>query len=73
MGILEACVLFLRAMSIPEVHLIVENLALRQQLAVLGQSVKRPKLRTRDRGQIHGLHSETAFSDLANLPGQSCS
>ena len=48
MGILEACVLFLRAMSIPEVHLIVENLALRQQLAVLGQSVKRPKLRTRD-------------------------
>jgi hypothetical protein len=36
-------------MLIPEVHLVVENLALRQQLAVLGQSVKRPKLRPRDR------------------------
>jgi putative transposase len=49
MGILKAGVLFLRAMFIPEVHLVVENLALRQQLAVLGQSVKRPKLRPRDR------------------------
>ena len=36
-------------MLIPEVHLVVENLALRQQLAVLGQSVTRPKLRPRDR------------------------
>jgi len=49
MGILRACVLFLRAMLIPKAHLIVENLALWQQLAVLGQSVKRPKLRPRDR------------------------
>jgi hypothetical protein len=49
MGILKACVLFLRAMLIPKAHLVVENLALRQQLAVLGQSVKRPKLRPRDR------------------------
>jgi hypothetical protein len=47
MGILKACLLFLRAMLIPKVHLVVENLALRQQLAVLGQSVKRPKLRPR--------------------------
>jgi len=49
MAIFKACVLFLRAMLIPKVHLVVENLALRQQLAVLGQSVKRPKLRPRDR------------------------
>ena len=49
MGILKACVLFLRAMLISKVHLIMENLALRQQLAVLGQSVKRPELRPRDR------------------------
>jgi hypothetical protein len=49
MGILKASVLFLRAMLIPKVHLVVENLALRQRLAVLGQSVKRPKLRPRDR------------------------
>jgi putative transposase len=49
MGILKTCVLFLRAMRIPKSHLVVENLALRQQLAVLRQSVKRPKLRPRDR------------------------
>ena len=49
MGILEACLLLLRAMLIPKVHLALENLALRQQLAVFKQSVKRPKLRPRDR------------------------
>ena len=43
MGVLKVCVLFLRAMLIPKIHLVVENLALRQQLAVLGQSVQRPK------------------------------
>jgi hypothetical protein len=36
-------------MLVPKVHLIIENLALRQQLSVLHQSVKRPKLRNRDR------------------------
>ena len=30
-------------------HLIIENLALRQQLTVMKQSIKRPKIRTRDR------------------------
>ena len=49
MGILRACVLFLRAMLIPKAHLVIENLALRQQLAVLGQSAKWPKLRARYR------------------------
>jgi putative transposase len=49
MGILKAISLFLRAMLVPKVHLTVENLALRQQVAVLKQSVKRPKLRPRDR------------------------
>jgi len=49
MGLLKACVLVLRAMLIPKVHLAFENLALRQQLAVSKQSVKRPKLRPRDR------------------------
>ncbi len=48
MGILKACVLFLRAMLIPKVHLAAENLALRQQLAVCRQSAKLPKLRPRD-------------------------
>ena len=49
MGILKAVLVFLRAMLIPRLHLAVENLALRQQLAVFKQSVKRPKLRPRDR------------------------
>ena len=48
-GILKACVLFLRAMLIPKIHLVIENLALRQQVAVFKQSVKRPKLQPRDR------------------------
>ena len=30
-----------------------------------------PRCRRTDRGQVHGPHSETAFSDLANVPGQS--
>ena len=36
-------------MLIPKVQLAVENLALRQQLVVFNQSVKRPKIRSRDR------------------------
>jgi len=49
MGILKASVLFLRAMLLARIHLAAENLALRQQLAVQSQSVKRPKLQPRDR------------------------
>jgi putative transposase len=36
-------------MLIPKVRLAIENLARRQQVAVFKQSVKRPKLRPRDR------------------------
>ena len=49
MGMLKAVLVFLRAMFIPKVHLAIENLALRQQLAVCKQSVNRPRLRARDR------------------------
>jgi hypothetical protein len=49
MGVLKACILFLRGMLVPRSALAIENLALRQQLAVYKQSVKRPKLRPRDR------------------------
>ena len=49
MGVLKAFVLFFRAMLVPRTRLAIENLALRQQLAVYKQSVKRPKLRPRDR------------------------
>ena len=49
MGVLKAFVLFFRAMLVSRTSLAVENLALRQQLAVYKQSVKRPKLRPRDR------------------------
>jgi putative transposase len=39
----------LRALVLPHATLIAENLALRQQLAVLQRSVRRPRLRRRDR------------------------
>jgi hypothetical protein len=49
MGILQSVFLFLRAFIIGRAAAAVENLALRQQVAVFQQSVKRPKLRPRDR------------------------
>jgi putative transposase len=49
MGVLQALYLFLRAYVISRATLAAENLALRQQLSVLEHSVKRPKLRPRDR------------------------
>jgi len=49
MGVLKASFLFLRAWFVSRLHLTAENLALRQQLAVLQRSSKRPKLRPRDR------------------------
>ena len=49
MGILKACVLLLRAILVPKSRLAIENLALRQQVAVFKHSVRRPKLRPRVR------------------------
>jgi len=49
MGIVTTIVLFLRALLVPRAALVAENLALRQQLAVLQVSAKRPRLRKRDR------------------------
>jgi len=46
---LKAVAIFLRAMFLAKARLSIENLALRQQLAVCSQSVKRPKLSARDR------------------------
>ena len=55
MGLLRAIELFLRAWFLPRLYLAAENLALRQQLAVMSQSGKRPKLRPRDRDQPKAL------------------
>ena len=49
MGIIQSIFLFLRAFILGRAAAAVENLALRQQVAVFKQSVKRPKLRPRDR------------------------
>ncbi len=49
MGFLKAVFLFLRAWFASKSNLAAENLALRQQLAVMNQTAKRPKLRHRDR------------------------
>jgi putative transposase len=49
MGLVKALALFLRAFVVSRAALAAENLALRHQLSVLEQSVKRPKLCPRDR------------------------
>ena len=49
MVVLKTLVLSLRAWFVTRAHLTVENLVLRQQLAVMTRSGKRPKLRPRDR------------------------
>ncbi len=46
MGVFRLVASLLWAMLVPKAHLAMENLAFRQQLAVLKGSVKRPKLRT---------------------------
>ena len=49
MGVFQWVASFLGAMLVPKARLAREDLALRQQLAVWIGSVKRPKLRPRDR------------------------
>ena len=49
MGIVSGIVFFVRAVLGNRAAIAAENLALRQQLAVLQRSVKRPRLRRRDR------------------------
>ena len=49
MSAVKAVVVFVRALLMARSSLAVENLVLRQQLMVLKRSVKRPRLRRRDR------------------------
>ena len=49
MGLVDTLLVVVRSLVVPRGSLAVENLALRQQLAVLKRSVKRPRLRRRDR------------------------
>jgi transposase InsO family protein len=49
MGVATTIAFFLRAFLVPRAVLAAENLALRQQLAILQVSAKRPRLRRRDR------------------------
>ncbi|MGB2821634.1 MAG: integrase core domain-containing protein [Phycisphaerae bacterium] len=49
MGIIQTVLAFLRTLFVGKAALVAENLALRHQLTVVQRSVKRPKLRTRDR------------------------
>jgi hypothetical protein len=48
-GIWDAAFIFLRTWFVSKSNLAAENLSLRQQLAVVNQSIKRPKLHLRDR------------------------
>ena len=49
MGVFKAIYFLIRAFFVCRLSLAAENLALRQQLAILGASAKRPKLWARDR------------------------
>ena len=49
MGWVQLVFIFLRSVLRNQVELAVENLALRQQLAILKEEVKLPRLRPRDR------------------------
>ncbi len=49
MAIIKAIYLLIRAFLLPRLILAAENLTLRQQVAVYKHTVKRPKLRARDR------------------------
>ncbi len=49
MGLIQIFVLFIRGMFRNRIDPAAENLALRQQLAILREKVKRPRLRQRDR------------------------
>ena len=48
-GVLRVILTFVKAFFVSQATLAAENIALRQQLLVLQRSVKRPKLRNRDR------------------------
>ena len=49
MGVGRVVVTLIRALFLPRTVVLAENLALRQQLRVPHRSVKRPRLRRRDR------------------------
>ncbi len=49
MGSVQMIFVFLRTRFRGQAELAAENLALRQQLVILGERKKRPRLRTRDR------------------------
>lgn len=49
MGMLQIILAFLRTFFVDQAALAAENLALRQQLAILHRSARRPRLRARDR------------------------
>jgi hypothetical protein len=69
-GILKTILLSVRAFLPRHAAVAVENLALRRQLAVVSQSVKRPNLRPRDRmfwGRLSHLRRTTCSSGATNL------
>jgi hypothetical protein len=69
MGVLRAVRLAVRGVLAGRAALMAENLALRHQLAVPQRSVKRPKLRKRDRTFWSWLSRLWKTRQAANRPG----
>ncbi len=59
MGPARVVLLFIRGVFLDRAELAVENLALRQQLAILTEKTKRPKLRPRGRRIANERYSGT--------------
>jgi len=68
MGIVQSIFLFLRAFIIGRAAAAFENLALRQQVAVFKQSVKRPRQTPAPRPRLLGS-AVSALAELAIRPG----
>jgi putative transposase len=49
MVLVSALFWFIRSLIVPQTSLVAENLALRQQLAILNRKIHRPQLHRRDR------------------------
>jgi hypothetical protein len=70
MVLVSALFWLIRSLIVPRTSLLAENLALRQQMAILNRKIHRPQLRRRDRffwaplATLEELYALCRFSDM---------